>query len=123
MFRGRELGERLAPTYNGQLPRRVGKFCDIDGEPRLAPLASPQRWAAGRPQTTVTLPHSGESHFNVCWTTPRMPKFGSGRSSTRTSRPFPQQTQVGRFSWADSLADRARRRQTGPMLLTPSESI
>jgi len=24
MFRGRELGERLAPTYNEQLLRRVG---------------------------------------------------------------------------------------------------
>src|SRR5882672_5599339 len=57
----------------------------------------------------VTLPHSGASHFNDCWTTPRMPKCGSGRSSTRTRWPFPQLTQVGRFSWADSLAATARR--------------
>jgi hypothetical protein len=64
---------------------------------------------AGRAQTMVSLPHSGASHFNVCWNMPRTPKFGSGRSSTRTSRPFSQHAQIGRLSWSDSLAATACR--------------
>ena len=60
--------------------------------------------APGRAQTTVSLPHSAESTFQRLLQHAKDAEFGSGRSSTRTSRTFSQQAQIGRLSWNDSLA-------------------
>jgi hypothetical protein len=53
---------------------------------------------------SVSLPHSGASHFNT-WQVVRMEgTFGSRRSSIRSSLPWPHHLQLDRLSWVDSLA-------------------
>jgi hypothetical protein len=96
----------------GSLARSRQRWCGerwrrSTGSTRRAPDSRTRSDA--RAQTIVSLPHSAESHFNVCWNMPRMPKFGSGRSSIMTRWPFPQQAQIGRLSSDDSLAATACR--------------
>ena len=53
---------------------------------------------------SLSLPHSGKSHFNVWQITPSTPKMGSGRSSISSSLPLPQHSQFGRLLRGDSFA-------------------
>jgi hypothetical protein len=57
-----------------------------------------------RVQTIVSLPHSRKSHFSAWQVMPSTAKIGSGRSSISSSLSWPQHSQVGQSSWADSLA-------------------
>jgi hypothetical protein len=62
-------------------------------------------WVSRQPvQTIVSLPHSGASHLSTWQVVRWLGRFGSRRSSIRSSLPWPHHLQLDRLSWVDSLA-------------------